>query len=241
MNMKIKDVESATICPYRLELAKTHQPAVMRGDGYQSRAAHVLDMYYANFTAGRRLKRSRLKDMFAEYVEEHYREEGGDQSWKRAEQLAFDRFIDCVFVRVEASAEVLPRMPQDLPIDYGHSVSGFVDAIVETQRRPRMLNVVLYANAPVHGHRSNLSRSFRLMFYKLTVSDLYSNSILQRATFQIYDLVEPAIFEVPFSKVNAAGFPDMAGRIATATELGLLHPCIGKHCAFCRYAPSCRY
>lgn len=240
MNIDINEIEDATRCPYRMQLRESNTPIKFEYEGFTTRASHALDIYYARRTVGKPPSKTNLKAMFAAHQDEYY-ENGGDLNWKEAEEILFDRFVSCYFKLADPSAEVMPRTPVELPLSYSHMATGCVDAIVETQRRPRKLDVILYTNAPVHPAGNSSKYNFKLMFYKLALSHLYNSDNIKKARFIVYSFAPPAIYIVPFKQVDASLFKDTAGRITTLKELGLCHPCPGSHCKSCHYSRQCHY
>jgi len=240
MDIDIRDIELGTICPYMMYLAEQHEPIPYESDGFCARAAHILDAYYARYNIGKATVRSRLKAMFIEYVEEHYRTEGGDISWLEAETMLFDKFIILAFKLADPTSDVLPRLPVESSIEYNHSVKGYIDAVVESYRRPRGLSIILYANKPIHTG-VQLRHSFRLAFYKTVLSGMYERRQLEKAKFQIYSFAPASRTEVALSDVDVPRFRELAGRIATIKALGLFHPCQNPHCYRCQWAAHCCY
>lgn len=241
MKTTIQNIEQATLCPSYIELAKNNTPIKFESSDYISRACSILDSYYNRFMIGTNFKKKRIRQAFSEIVDQQYKDFGGDINKIDAEKILFDEFINCNFERIDKTSQVFYKFPIEVSVDYNHVITGTIDAIVEKQRRPRELQIIMYKNAPFHPSGNQISSSMFLKFVKSSISNIYNYHKLKNAYFIIYSFAPPGVKKIKLSSTNLRNFKNIAGRIVTSIEIGLLYPHPGRHCYYCGMRNCCPY
>jgi len=241
MKTNIKQLDQAMLCPSYVELSKQYSPMNLESTGYNSRAAEIIDIYYSRFIGATNFKKTRIRQMFSELVDEHYLKHGGDINKIDAEKLLFDEFINCCFKRVDNNSEVMTKVPIEMSVDYNHIIYGTIDAIVDKIKRPRTLSIILYEHKPLYPIGRESTSSMTLKFIKSCLMDIYNFESLSRSNFVIYSFSPPSVRIIKMSSVSLRNFRNIAGRIATSIEIGLLYPHPGHHCYTCDMRNRCMY